>query len=353
LNPPEDLVLQAGDELLVIAEDDDTFSLLTEGSAPSVPAPFRGATPIARRPERLLICGNSPKLADMLREFDNYVLPGSEACLMPGIGQETFEAALHPQVGPLKNLKLKHVAGDPTVPEALALAASPDFACALVVADTSLPDSESDAHTVITVLLLRSLFAAYSEPKPRIISEILDPRTKDLIERDYGADFVVSSEMTSMLLAQVSERRDLNAVFADLFDADGNEVYLKRAECYVTVGQTCPWPLLQKVARLRGEVAIGYMKARANPLINPPQNEPVTLEAGDRVIVISEDDSEAVGDARGEPSALSSASSAQRAPNSGGPRPSGDGAAATLPSAPTALGVATPPVRQPLSTKKA
>jgi hypothetical protein len=74
---------------------------------------------------------------------------------------------------------------------------------------------------------------------------------------------------------------------------------LKRAECYATVGQSCPWLQVQKVARQRGEVAIGYMKARANPLINPPQNEPVLLEAGDRVIVISEDDSEATGDERG------------------------------------------------------
>jgi hypothetical protein len=273
--------------------------LLPAASAPSVPESFQGATPIARKPERLLICGQSPKLPDMLREFDNYVLPGSEAWLMPGGERAPFDLVLKTSVGPLKNLKLKYVEGDPTAPEALKGVATPDFACALVVADTALPEDETDARTVITVLLLRSLFASYGEVKPRIISEILDPRTKDLIERDYGADFVVSSEMTSMLLAQVSERRDLNAVFADLFDADGNEVYLKRAECYASLGASSPWKVVQQVARGRGEVAIGYMKALGNPLINPPQSEAVVFQAGDRVIVISEDDSEAVGDARG------------------------------------------------------
>jgi hypothetical protein len=101
-----------------------------------------------------------------------------------------------------------------------------------------------------------------------------------------------------MLLTQISERRELNAVFADLFDSDGNEVYLKRAECYATLGEAVPWLLVQKVARTRGEVAIGTFKNNA-PLINPPQRESITFEAGDRVIVVSEDDREAVGDERG------------------------------------------------------
>ena len=270
LNPADEVMLEDGDELLVIAEDDDSFSL-TASHAPQLPADFKGATPIARTPERLLVCGNSPKLGDMLREYDNYVLPGSEAWLMPNQNKETFTEFIKAEVGSLKNLKLKYVDGDPTNPESLRKVASPDFYCALIVADTNKVEDEADAHTVMTVLLMRDLFKTFGEKKPRIISEILDPRTKDLLEQDYGADFVVSSEMTSMLLAQISERRDLNAVFADLFDSDGNEVYLKRAACYVELDQPTNWMAVQKMARQRGEVAIGYMKFGKPPLINPPR----------------------------------------------------------------------------------
>jgi hypothetical protein len=299
LNPKDDVVLEPGDELLVIAEDDDTFSL-TASHAPVVPEAFKGAEPIPRKPERLLVCANSPKLGDMLREYDKYVLPGSEAWLMPGQDKEAFTAFLKSEVGSLKNLKLKYVEGDPTHPESLRKVVSSDFACALVVADTTQSEEEADAHTVMTVLLLRDLFKTLGDKKPRIISEILDPRTKDLLEHDYGADFVVSSEMTSMLLAQVSERRDLNAVFADLFDSDGNEVYLKRAACFVVLGETTSWMAVQKVARNRGEVAIGYMKLAKTPVINPPQAESQIYAAEDRIIVISEDDNEAVADHRSE-----------------------------------------------------
>ncbi len=297
LNPKDEVLLEEGDELLVIAEDDDSFSL-TAAHAPELPDDFRGASPIARKPERLLVCGNSPKLGDMLREYDNYVLPGSEAWLMPNADKEGFTEFIKSEVGSLKNLKLKYVEGDPTNPVSLKKVASPDFYCALIVADTSKPEDEADAHTVMTVLLMRDMFKGF-EKKPRIISEILDPRTKDLLEQDYGADFVVSSEMTSMLLAQISERRDLNAVFADLFDSDGNELYLKRAACYALIGEPTHWMAIQKMARERGEVAIGYMKAGQPPLINPPQDETQPYADEDRIIVLSEDDSEALGDQRG------------------------------------------------------
>jgi len=295
LNPPDHFLLDAGDELLVIAEDDDSFSLTAEHE-PIVAAEFHGAPPIARSPERMLICGLSPKLEDMLRELDHYVLPGSEVCLMPGTETPQVEALLKVE---LKNLKLRLIAGDPTMPEPLKQAVTGDFIVTMVVADTSRDSEEADARTVITVLLLRELIRDFAEPTPRIISEILDPRTKDLLEQDYGADFVVSAEMTSMLLAQVSERRDLNMVFADLFDSDGNEIYLKRAACYAVIGSPTNWLAVQYVARQRNEVAIGYLRSNDLPVINPSQSEDVVLEEVDRVIVIAEDDAEALGDERG------------------------------------------------------
>ncbi|HEY0881528.1 MAG TPA: hypothetical protein VGD87_08355, partial [Archangium sp.] len=118
INPSDEYVLGDKDELLVIAEDDDSFSL-TANHDPQVPADFRGADPKARKPERLLVCGMSAKLGDMLREFDNYVLPGSEAWLMPGQDRDAFTEFIKEEVGGLKNLKLKHVEGDPTAPDAL------------------------------------------------------------------------------------------------------------------------------------------------------------------------------------------------------------------------------------------
>ena len=55
---------------------------------------------------------------------------------------------------------------------------------AMVVADDTRTEKyeQADVKTVITVLLLREIFAPYGDKKPRVISEILDPRTKELLQ---------------------------------------------------------------------------------------------------------------------------------------------------------------------------
>ncbi len=291
LNPPEDFVLRGDDQLLVLAEDDDTFGLVAE--RPIQVPQFDGAQAAARKPERILICGFGDSVRDVLRELDNYVLQGSEVCLMPGRPKEEVAEVLDVRRLQVKNLSLKFVEGDPVSPEALRPLARLDFSAALIVADDRFPPQEADARTVISVLLLRELFGDAMEKTPRIISELLDPRTKDLLETDGAADFVVSSEITSMLLAQVSERRELNAVFADLFDSDGNEIYLKRASCYAPLGAKVGWLTVQKIARRRGEVAIGFVRGSTAPVLNPKQDEVVAFGEADRIIVIAEDDNEA------------------------------------------------------------
>jgi ion channel POLLUX/CASTOR len=297
LNPPDDLYLASHDELLVLAEDDDTFSL-TANHAPQISGNFRPPQPLPKTPDRLLICGMSQKLADMLKEYDNYVLQGSEAWVMTGGDEEAFNTFVADQVGRLQRLSVRFAAGDPTLPEEVrTVAAAQPWTATLVVAQDGLEPDEADARTVISVLLLRDYFKTAGGEAPRIISEILDARTKDLLEQDVGADFVVSNEMTSMLLAQVSERRDLNAVFADLFDSDGNEIYLKRAECYAVVGEPTPWISVLKMARQRKEIALGYARLNQSPILNPKQTETLVFAAGDRVVVVSEDDREVMAEA--------------------------------------------------------
>ncbi len=291
LNPNDAEVIGTEDELLLLSEDDDTFSFNAKHQ-PVFPTGFQGAPALTQQAEKLLICGSSPKLGDMLKEFDNYLVLGSEVWLMPGLEKEAFLAAWKDTFATLKKVKVRFVEGSPASPEALRKTATSDLSVAMVVANTALPHEEADAHTVMTVLLLREVFKQFGDGRPRLISEILDPRTKDLLEHEYGADFVVSSEMTSMLLAQVSERRELNAVFGDLFDADGNEIYLKRAACFAPLGHNVPWLSIQKVARSRKEIAIGYLKFGQGPHLNPPQDTVLVFANEDRVIVIAEDDNE-------------------------------------------------------------
>ena len=122
-------------------------------------------------------------------------------------------------------------------------------------------------------------------------------RNRALAEVTRADDFIVSDRLISLLLTQVSENKALSAVFADLFDAEGSEIYLQPAADYVATGRAVDFYTVVEAARRRGEVAIGYrLRAQANdPLhdygvvVNPRKSEEVTFGAGDRIIVVAED----------------------------------------------------------------
>ncbi|KAH7858708.1 hypothetical protein Vadar_027001 [Vaccinium darrowii] len=53
--------------------------------------------------------------------------------------------------------------------------------------------------------------------KSVIISEILDPRTKNLLSVSKISDYVLSNELVSMALAMVAEDHQINDVLEELF----------------------------------------------------------------------------------------------------------------------------------------
>ena len=59
--------------------------------------------------------------------------------------------------------------------------------------------------------------------KSVIISEILDPRTKNLLSMSKISDYVLSNELVSMALAMVAEDQQINDVLEELF---ADEVFL-------------------------------------------------------------------------------------------------------------------------------
>lgn len=53
--------------------------------------------------------------------------------------------------------------------------------------------------------------------KSVIISEILDPRTKNLLCTSKISDYILSNELVSMALAMVAEDQQINDVLEELF----------------------------------------------------------------------------------------------------------------------------------------
>jgi hypothetical protein len=155
---------------------------------------------------------------------------------------------------------------------------------------------QADSHTLITLLHLRDI-ATRQGLDFSVTSEMLDVRNRNLAEVARADDFIVSGRLISLMLAQVSENKRLNAVFADMFDPDGAEVYLKPVERYLRLGEPVSAHTLVAAARRRGDTVIGYrVAAWANDaeraygvVINPAKSAEIDFQPGDKVIVLAND----------------------------------------------------------------
>ncbi len=302
INPPDDYTFGDGDEGLWLAEDDDAYDF-SKNACQVGAAKLPNFQSPPRKVEALLFLGWRSELGLMIRELDNYVAPESTLTLVSTLSREEANERLKQEgVGELKNLKLSYKRGDLASRKDLEALHVEGFNSILVLADevdsAATPD-EVDAHTLMSLLLIRDIQKKNNVKGVPVLSEIRDPRTKDLAAIAEASDYVVSNELTSMLMAQVSEKREMNSVWADLFDADGNEIYLKHSGKYVNPGEKITFNELYSRGRQRGEIVIGYRGAVDDEdtnddgvIINPAdKNVPISLGPRDRVIVLAQDES--------------------------------------------------------------
>lgn len=293
LNPPMDRRFASGDEAIVIAADASAIQIAKH--APSIDASLL----VEKRnsietPEKTLLLGWSSRAPIIIRELDNYVAAGSLMTVVadaPGI-EEGIEA-LRPR---LTRQSLDFRRGDSSDRETIESVDPEQYQHIVVLCYADdLPVQKADARTLVTLLHLRDIEAKSGTNRYSIVSEMLDARNRELAEVTQADDFIVSENLTSLLVAQVTENRDLRAVFDDIFDSDGSEIYLRPMSDYVVLGKPVSYWHVVEAARRRGEVAIGYRVASGpngstdGVRVNPRKGDTVSFGADDRVIVVAED----------------------------------------------------------------
>jgi ion channel POLLUX/CASTOR len=291
LNPPMETVINPGDRIIAISRDDDTVRLNPHAASIDEHA-IRTVTPRPQMPERSIVLGWNRRTPAIINELDGYVAPGSQVTLVTD--SPDAEAAIASECASLRNTSVTVQQGDTTDRRLLEALDIHTFDHVLVLSYSDILDAqEADARTLITLLHLRDM-AERGGYTFSIVSEMLDVRNRDLAQVTRADDFIVSDTLVSLLFAQIAENRDLAAVFEDLFDAEGMELYLKPASDYVATDTPLNFYTVVESARRRGEVAIGYRQKRASAtssfgvVVNPTNSQMLTLGAEDRVIVVAE-----------------------------------------------------------------
>ncbi|MBK8252248.1 MAG: potassium transporter TrkA [Polyangiaceae bacterium] len=286
LKPPMEMLIGKSDKIIAVAEDDST--LLPSKAAPYQSTHIAEAKETEKKPEKVLILGWNRRAPRILLELDQYVADGSSVTVVAeGDAAESQIAEIRDMC---THLTVTYTRGGTTDRTLLdKLASQFDHVVTLSYSD-DLPAQKADARTLVTLLHLRDIEQKRGETYS-IVSEMLDVRNRQLAEVAQPDDFIVSDKLVSLLLAQISENKHLAAVYADLFDPEGAEIYLKPAGDYVSLNQSTPFSTVVESARRRGEVAIGYLTADADPAkrthVNPKKGKAVKLTQEDKVIVLA------------------------------------------------------------------
>lgn len=293
LKPPMDHKIQPNDKIIVIAADDDKIRVRPWGGKPDESAFSKG--PLAsRQSERTLILGWNARVPSIVRGLDAYVVEGSEIVIVtqdpqaPEVITELASEATH--------VRLSHHRGDYSDRRIVDTLNPKSWDHVMVLPEDRVEDpTQADAQVLVALLHLRDVAEGMDRPFS-IVSEMRDVRSRDLAEAARADDFVVSDRIIGLLLSQISENADLSAVFEDLFDPEGCEIYLRPAADYVALDREIDLHTLIAAGRQRAHVVLGYRLAEAarDParnfgiVMNPPKRDRFTLRAGDRVIVLAE-----------------------------------------------------------------
>jgi len=161
-----------------------------------------------------------------------------------------------------------------------------------------------DSETIVVLLHLRKLQKALTESgkivETKLITEVLESLNQELVSHAGVDDFIISDRMVSMIFAQISEERDIQRVYDNLFQEDGSEIYVKPAWLYFNeLPVTCRFGDLMRVAQKRdGEICIGFKigalgndgDANYGVKLIPLKDSEVTLTEQDSLVVVAEDD---------------------------------------------------------------
>ena len=294
VNPPPGTIVQAGQRLVGISEDDSTFVLDLDPQPWSPPAD----RPFARdevHVERTLIAGWSEVAPLVLRELESHVGSGSSVVVV--VNQDMRDvAAIQAEVAALGLVRQTvQVRTGSTISRAeiSRLVEEESFTHFLILCERDrFGVDEADARVLLTMLHLRATGLVRDR---NVVGELLDPNDVDLASGESSDDFIVSQKLVSLLLAQLSESPHLARVFDDLFTTDGAAISLQPFERYAPAGETTFGAVVAE-ARAWGATALGYRAAsaldRTDTLasglrVNPPKDERIVFAPGDSVVVLT------------------------------------------------------------------
>ncbi|KAG0553345.1 hypothetical protein M758_12G001800 [Ceratodon purpureus] len=306
LNPDDEYILAEGDEVLVIADDHDSYAPSTSLPEVRLFCKLRSPKEVqeAKAVKKILFCGWQRDMEDMIPLLEGSLGEGSELWIFSEVAEEERARRLREKgvaVESLQNVTVTECTGKATRKKDLESLPLELFDSILLVADGDTDSfiAKQEQGPLSTLIMIKSIQTKrmpyrearavqmrpagksksmwidelkHSPAQSIIVSDILNEQTLRAIgEAVDSKDIVISDEMVSMALAMVAEDRCISGVLDELFAEEGNEMFMRPAENYLDEdAEELSFFDIMVRARQRREIVIGYHQVfKDNPAINP------------------------------------------------------------------------------------
>jgi hypothetical protein len=291
LNPHQERILKATEQLIIIAEDDD-IACLSEVQPNIESKLITQAVPTPLKSENTLILGWNIRVPFMIKQLDEYVGPNSSVTVVANLAKE--ETDLRENTLNLLNQNVVYFQGEPTEYSILKELNISEYDQILLTSSDQVEPELADAQTLVTLLQLRDLIKDHQRSNQTIVTEMLDARNQDLASIAKPDDFVISERIISLIMAQIAENKTLKQIFEELLSSEGSEIYLKSVTNYVKIDQPLSFYTVVASGKQKNESVIGYrIKAYANNkaknygiVLNPSKSNVIGFNKEDQIIVI-------------------------------------------------------------------
>ncbi|ETW07552.1 hypothetical protein H310_02039 [Aphanomyces invadans] len=319
IKPSMTYKIEDGDEIIVLAEDNDTYK--PEPPAVVLPVPIPVIPAKEKAKEKILVCGWRRDIQDMLVLLDSFVERGSEVHLLNELTmaeRDTFLSLSGVDMSSLENCEFLHFVGNTSVRRYLEPLPLEMYTSIMVLCDfqRELDILNSDSHSLATVLLVRnmqknrrdvvkeSLFAPrvceaidrwtrHASNKCPCITEILDPRTQKTVVANSSiaghSDFVMSNELISCMLAMISESREVKQILSKLLSPKSNTFTVQLSSRYCTPHEELSYFQLAERLVKSNELLVGYISKHDKnaPAVLNPKNKaaPVLWRNYDLIVI--------------------------------------------------------------------
>ena len=275
LNPEKEIVIELGDKLILFEEEKGAYELKDIDIKDIADREYRA---ISRWPKGVMAIFGCDEL---LETIVSQITTEIEKIILVSENREALEKIK----ASTDRFEFELICDD--YDEHLEYIASKVNHVVILSEDTE-DREDADTESLLILLKLVNLREEHNYTY-NITTELYLESSYDVAPHKFGIDYLVGSNVASLLLAQISQNNELEIVFDELLSWEGDDMYSKAIRSFnLTTEHDYSVGALKQIILSYKYTFLGYIHENKT-ILNPPLDERISFNPDDRLIVMGED----------------------------------------------------------------